>query len=219
VREIDATVTISYDFGDATFDNQVTTMWMSDRGDSGSVVYRGGAGGTEDKCDGGICLTTSSAESVLGANLTSEKVMAQTVRDKFLRQTLVGRWAVDVFDINERALNDRFRRTKIDEGDVKFARKMFKKHRDVAIEAFVRGEQSNQRLTDAHIKDAREALKRAQRYMSDDERNATERLFKLGVELGRNKTPRELLALLNDKKLFEQVRKIVSEVRSLRMEK
>ncbi len=39
VKEIDATVVVGYDFGNATFDKQITTAWMSDPGDSGSVVF------------------------------------------------------------------------------------------------------------------------------------------------------------------------------------
>jgi hypothetical protein len=50
VAEIDVTVTIPYGFGSATFDGQFATAWMAEAGDSGSIVCRGGVGGTEDRC-------------------------------------------------------------------------------------------------------------------------------------------------------------------------
>jgi hypothetical protein len=217
VREIDATVTIGYDFGDATFDNQITTWWMSDSGDSGSVVYRGGEGGQVDNCKD--CFLTNTASTILAEDLSAEKVVAQRFRDKFLRQTLIGRWAVEVFDGNSRTFNARMRETKFDREDVDFSRHLFRKYRDEAVDVFARGEKSEQRITDDHIRDARQALDRAQKYMSGDERDASERLFKLGAELTRGKSTREALGLLNDKKLFEEVREIVAQVRSLNLDR
>lgn len=213
VTEIDATVTINYDFGPATFDSQITTMWMSDRGDSGSVVYRGGAGGATDNCG---CGTTSAAEGVLGTDLREERAMADVVRDKFLRQTRLGRYGIDLFFRHEEALLDRFRATSLEDDDVAQARRLFTKYRQQAREAFAQGEKAEQTITDQHLRDARGALKRAQQYMSREEQDASERLFKLGQEHARGKNARELLALLNDEKLFEEVRGIVADVPFLR---
>lgn len=213
VTEIDATVTIPYNFGNATFDNQITTAWMSDGGDSGSVVYEGGAGGNESKCG---CGTQSAAESALGVDLKQERSMADIVRDRFLRQTKIGSWAIDVFFLNEERFLDRFHATSLDANDREFARKLYDKYAEEARQAFVQGERAEQRVTEQHIRDARTALKRTQKYLSRDEYEAAEKLFALATEVGKGKNARELLSLLNDEKLFEQVRKITATVKSVR---
>ena len=216
VAEIDATVTIGYDFGNATFDHQVTTAWMSDPGDSGSVIYRGGAGGSVDHCG---CGTTSAASTALGVDLRTEQAMAEVVRDRFLRQTRLGSWAIDVFFLNEERLLERFHRADIGEDDRKFARKLFDRYADDARQAFVQGERSEQHITDRHLRDARDALKRAQRHMSRDEVEASQRLFDMAAEHGRGKNARELLALLNDEKLLSEVKATLAKVRSIKTSK
>jgi hypothetical protein len=213
VTEIDATVTIPYDFGNATFDNQITTAWMSDNGDSGSLVYQGGAGGDESKCG---CGTQSAAESLLGVDLKQERCMADVVRDKFLRQTRIGRWAIDVFFLNEERFLDRFNAAKIDANDRELARKMYDKYADEARQAFVQAEKSEQRVTDQHLRDAQNALKRAQKYMTKDEHEAAEKLLALATRVARGKNARELLSMLNDETLLDEIQKIAAGVKSLR---
>lgn len=216
VKEIDATVNIPYNFGNATFDNQFTTAWMSDSGDSGSVVYEGGAGGDEDKCG---CGTSSAAATLLGAEVKQDRCMAEQVRDKFLRQTRIGRWAVDVFYRNEDRLLERFEATKIDEGDRNYARKVYGKYIDLARRTFIDGADSKQKLTTEHLREMNTALKRAHQYADDDEYLALNELYKLANEHAQGKTVGEILALLNDEKLFEKVRQIASRVKFLRIGK
>lgn len=213
VMEIDATVIVSYDFGSATFDHQITTAWMSDPGDSGSLVYRGGAGGKEDRCG---CASSSAASSALGVDLTQERCMADVVRDKFLRQTRIGKWGIDLFFTNEERLLERFQKSNVTQDDRKFARKLYDKYIDQAREAFALGEKSNQYLTEDHLRDARTALKHAHKYMNKAEIDASEKLFALVDEYGKGKTPRELLALLNNEELFTEVRSIVAKVKFLK---
>jgi hypothetical protein len=214
IQEIDATVTIDYKdpLGECEFDNQITTSWMSDKGDSGSLIYAGGAGGDESKCD---CAVTQAAETALGTDLKQERCMADVVRDKFLRQTRIGKWAVDLFFEHEDRLVERFERTAIDPDDRAYARKLYDKYVDDARRAFIEGEKSDQRITDQHLRDARSALKRAQKYLERDEREASERLFELVSQYGKGKNAREILALLNDEKLFEEVKAIAATVRFL----
>lgn len=214
VKEIDVTVSIGYDFGPATFDNQITTAWMSDPGDSGSVVFEGGKGGDESHC--GSCGSTSEAASMLGTDLSQEQCMAEVVRDRFLRQTRIGRWAVDVFYLNEDRGIERFRKTDIDPADREYARKIFDKYIEDARRAFAEGEKSEQRITEQHMRDAKSALKRASKYLSKDERAAAERLFALADKHAKGKTPRELLAMLNDEKLFKELQEIADSVEFLR---
>ena len=210
VQEIDATVSVGYDMGTIEFDGQFTTAWMSDGGDSGSVVYEGGIGGDQDNCSG--CASTSAVESQSGLDLKAERCMAEIVRDKFLRQTKIGRWAVDLFYINEDRGLDRLNKTQIDQADREFGRKLYDKYADEARQAFAEGERSDRKVTDQHFRDARSALKRAQKYMSKDEREASERLFALAEKHAKGKTARELLALLNDEKLFRELQDIAEKV-------
>lgn len=212
IREIDATVQVGYDFGVAEFDGQLVTSWMSDGGDSGSVVYEGGAGGDEDKCG---CGSESAAAVALGVDLKQERCMAEVVRDKFLRETRIGRWAVDLFYANEERALQRFAKTDIDPADREYARKLYDKYIAQARAAFVEGEGSSQTVTDQHIRDARASLKRAQKYMSRDERDASEQLLKLAEQYARGKNARQLLALLNDEGLMKELQGIAAKVQFL----
>jgi hypothetical protein len=213
VKEIDASVTIQYDFGPATLDHQITTAWMSDAGDSGSVVYSGGAGGDEDHCG---CGSTQAAESLLGTSLKEESCMAEAVRDRFLRHTLIGNWLIKTFFLNEDRFLARFRNTAIENEDRQQAQRLFKKHSQEIREAFLQGEEAPQRLTDAHLRDAQTALRRAQKYMERDEVAASDKVFALVKEHATGKNARELLALLNNEKLFEEVKQIAAKVKFLR---
>ncbi len=214
IKEIDATVTINYsDKVARTFDHQITTGWMSDPGDSGSLICQGGAGSDINKCS---CGTSSAASEVLGEDLREERVMAEVLRDKFVRQTRIGRFGVDLFFLNEDRLLERFQAADLREDDVAFARKLFAKYRQQGREAFIQGENAEDRLTQQHMRDARAALKRAQHYMSKDEIAASERLFALASEHGVGKNARELLALMNDEKLHREVHEIASKVKFVR---
>lgn len=213
VKEIDATVTINYDFGPATFDNQIVTAALSQGGDSGSLVFRGGAGGDEDQCG---CGTQTAAEAALQTSLKQERCMADEVRDKFLRHTKIGRYAIDLFFLNEENLLDRNQKTKIAEDDRDFLKKMFAKYNDEVKQAFVEAEKSERRLTDQHLRDIQTGLKRAEAYMRKDETDAANKLFALAKKHATGKTPRELLALLNNDDLFDEVKQITSKVKSIK---
>ena len=211
VMEIDATVTIPYNFGNATFDNQITTAWLSNAGDSGSLVYRGGDGGNVDQC--GVCGTTSAASRMMGVDLNREQQMASIVRDQFLRHTRIGRWAIDLFNTNEDRALKRLAETKIEDTDRDHARKMYDKYREEAYSLFAQGEKSDRTLTENHMKDAKTALKRAEKYLKKDELHAANELLELAQKHAMGKNVREVLALLNDEKLEKQVSEIVSKVK------
>lgn len=214
VKEIDATVVVAYEFGNATFDHQIATAWMSDPGDSGSVVYRGGAGGNEDHC--GSCGSTSSASRILDTSLEREKDMAKFVRDQFLRHTRIGRWAIDLFYANEDRALERLNETNISQDDRLFAKKMYDKYRENAYSVFAQGEKSELTLTQHHIKDLEAAFSRAKPYLQKPEIHAGEQLLALIKTYGIGKNVRQILALLNDEKLENQVKEILSKVPSIK---
>ena len=82
-------------------------MWMSAGGDSGSVVYRGGAGGAVDNCG---CASTSAASQILGRDLRLDQAVEHEFRSKYLRHTAVGRELLDIFFTNEPYLVGRIAR-------------------------------------------------------------------------------------------------------------
>jgi hypothetical protein len=213
ITEIDVSVTIAYNFGNASFDHQIATGNMDSAGDSGSIVCAGGAGGSVNNCG---CGTTSAASSIFGEDLRPEQAMANEVRDKFVRQTKIGRFGIELFNLNEDRFLDRFRDTHIAEEDREFARKMFHKYIDDARKAFFEADRSERTLTEQHFHDARIALRHAHKYMTKDEVEASERLFRLAEERGKGKKAREILAAMNDEKLLAELQEIASTVKSVR---
>jgi len=215
VTEIDVTVTISYDFGPATFDHQIATAWMSDGGDSGSIVCRGGEGGSADHCNGGGCLSTSTASRVFGIDLAKDAAIEKEFRTKYLSQTRIGRYAIDVFFRNEDKLNARAQKADIREDDREFGRGLYKKYNTEVRTAMLQPLRSELRLNDEHLRDIREGVDRAKKYMAPDEAQAADRLLELAPKaLGR--TPGEMLEMLNDEGLYREVVDIVSKIGSLR---
>ncbi len=213
ITEIDVTASIDYGGTTRTLDHQIATAWMSDGGDSGSIVCQGGTGGSADHCG---CSSSSAASSMLGVDLRHDTSLAAQARDKYLRQTKIGRWAVDMFYLNQHRMLDRLERAEVAREDRDFARKMYDKYADEARRAFIEAETSQRHVTEQHVHDARQALRRAQKYMSEEERDAANRLFELGVQQVRGKNARELLALLNDEKLLAEIQGIVAQVKTVK---
>lgn len=215
IREIDATVSIGYRFGTATFDHQIVTAWLSAGGDSGSIVCRGGKGGNEDKCGGGVtCATAAAAEHILGASLATEERMAREARDKYLRPTKVGRYLVNLFYANEARFLTRLEERRVAPAAREFARKMYAKYAADAKASFLAPRDRKRRLTDRHLRDARAALAHAHKYMTRSEIAAAERLMKMASGfVGKNVS--QVLAILNSEKLLRQLKEIVATVETL----
>ncbi len=86
ITNIGATVTVNYgSAGLATFSDQIMTGDMSDPGDSGSIVVKGGAGAPDD------CAGTNAISSMINKDLTLDRFVAGQFRDEILRQTKGGR--------------------------------------------------------------------------------------------------------------------------------
>jgi hypothetical protein len=215
ITEIDISVTIPYDFGNATLDQQFATAWMSDGGDSGSLVCIGGAGGSEDHCE---CATEAAAAGFLGTDLSLDAAVEKEFRTRYLQHTRIGRWGIDVYFLNEPYLIDRLRTARVSEEDRDFARYLYDKHVNEARRALLDPHGSELRLTDEHLHDAREALGRARQYMNREEAEAAEELLKVVYE-ARGRTASEILEMLNDPELLRRVQGIVSRVESIRVPK
>ncbi len=209
ITEIDLTVTIPYSFGNATFDDQIATMWMSDKGDSGSLVCRGGAGSSIDNCG---CGSASAAGTTLQRDVGSDERLAREIRDKYLRHTKIGRWAVELFYQNEERFLERFGKTPLEDDDLAFARKLYDKYADEARIAAAAPEQSNRKVTQTHLREAKQALTRAKKYMTKQECEVADELYKIGNEYLVGKTAQEALAMLQDTKLLEELQKLVKRL-------
>jgi hypothetical protein len=213
ILEIDATVNIPYDFGTATFDDQIVTAWMSDGGDSGSLVCRGGSGGNEDHCG---CLSTAAASETLSLDLRADADLEKSFRQKYLSRSLTGRYLIDLFFANETMFIERTRAAKLSQADRDQARVLHDRYVETARQIMLSPQRSNQRLTAQHLSDARAALNRAARFLTKEEKQAADRLFQLATKM-KGKTPAEILGALNENATYKEVVTTVSRVPTLRL--
>ncbi|MDQ3936685.1 MAG: S1 family peptidase [Actinomycetota bacterium] len=217
VKEIDVTIDITYNMGPCRMTGQFGTAYFSQGGDSGSVVYRGGAGGNEDLCGlGGGCFLMSVGQDVLGTELRREAAEAREVRDKFLKQTRTGRFLIRVYSHNHERLMDRQAETEIAEEDRAFARGLYENFGELARASFFGPTAGQTRITAAHTAVARDCVKRAKKYAFEDEKAALDRLVEVGGRM-EGKTVGEVLAALNDEALYQEVRAIVRSIEFLEM--
>lgn len=217
VMEIDVTVDVgTYECGVAKFDGQIATCTMSCPGDSGSVVCQGGEGVCEDIDCG--CGTSTAAARIFGLDATLDRVVEKEFRDRYLSRTLVGRYAMDVYFLNEAQLVRRTQEaTQAKEGEahIEFGRYLYEKYAADLREAFLQPDRSDLRLTSDHLEEASQALSRAKEHMSREEIRAAQE----GLELAKTavgKNIREILEMLNDKELHERVVRLVSSVPSIK---
>lgn len=217
VMEIDATVSVGpYACGNATFENQIATCTMACGGDSGSVVCAGGEGVCEEIDCG--CGTSTAAARVFGLDVSLDRVVASEFRERYLSRTRVGRYAMDIYFLNEDQIVRRTREaTRQEKGarHVEFGRHLYDKYAATLREALLQPDRSDFRLTSEHLEDAEQVLGRAKPYMSREEvRAANEVLEVARTAVGKN--VREILEMLNDEQLHERAVRIVSRVPSLK---
>jgi hypothetical protein len=213
VTEIDVTVSIPYDFGSATFTGQIARAYMTEGGDSGSIVCAGGDGGNTSNCDG--CLSTSAAEKVLGVDLSLDAALEKEFRERYLSQTLIGRYAIDLYFLNEKQVVSRARSAEVNQSDSAFARYLYRTYADELRCAALQPNNPDIVLTAEHLKQARAALGRAEKYLANDEHRAAEQLYKLATQ-AEGKNMSEILEMLNNRALYKEVVEIMRSVKSLR---
>jgi hypothetical protein len=142
--------------------------------------------------------------------------MATEIRDKYLRHTKIGRWAVDLFYRNEEKFLQRFRDTKLDQDDVEYARKLYDKYAEDARVAAAAPEQSKQTVNKTHISDAKQALSRAKKYLTKEEYATASKLFEMGSERLSGQTVSDALRMLQDEKLLAELQAMAEEVPTVR---
>jgi len=210
VTELDVSITLAYTFGNATFDHQIATASLGQAGDSGSIVCKGGKGGTADSCSS--CGGTSAVSDALKADLTVDQAVVEDFRDKHLRHTQTGAYLVDLYAENEDRIVRRAQRTQISAADGEFFRKLYDKHVHSVRMALLDPEHSDFRLTEEHIREIREAVNRlASHYLMKEEREIAEEALEMAAS-ARGQTIREMLATLNNKEFAERVKRLASRI-------
>lgn len=218
VMEIDVTALVGpYACGNAEFDNQIATCTMACPGDSGSVVCAGGEGTCEEMDCG--CGTSTAAARLLGIkDVGLDRAVATEFRDRYLTQTLIGRYATDLYFRNESRMLQRGREaTRDDKGkqNLEFGRYLYNKYAEEVRDAILQPGRSELRLTSGHLKEAEQAIGRAKPHMTSEESRAADELLELArAAVGKN--VREILEMLNDKALHERVVRIVESVPTLK---
>lgn len=216
ILEIDASLTISYNFGPGAFINQIATAWMSSPGDSGSVVCRGGKGGNVDNCGSGGCGGTQAAQSLLGVDLRLDSAIEKDFRERYLQHTRVGRYLIDTYFRNETVIVRRFRDVQVTHHDRDRLRALYHRHIEHIRVGLLQPEHSGTYFTEEQLHEVRDLLERAKRYMHADEARAVDDLFEVMLPHLRQKTVREILNAFNDDTLLGHARRIISGVDALR---
>ncbi|RYG75520.1 hypothetical protein EON80_00415 [bacterium] len=213
VMEIDATINISYpNIGTLTFERQITTAWMSDPGDSGSIVCRGGEGGNDDHCG---CASASAAASLLGRNVKIDTSLEKEFRESHLAQTLVGRYLITTYFANEDMIIDRVRAARITKEDRAYAQAAYDKNisrlRKIAIDPNA----NEDRVQKGDMDEIISGIERLKPYLKKDEQAAADQVRDI-LKSFDGKSAREILHSLNDPGLHNRIVKIVSSVSSLK---
>jgi hypothetical protein len=213
VDAIDVTATIKYGVGkEATFTQCIATTAMSAGGDSGSVVCRGGSGAVV-KTDSQWSVL-SVAQELSGVPLTQEQSAIREARDRYSQKTLLGRWGLDMWYVNQPRVCERARKSDVQESDRQLAQAFYAKYSADAKLALADPDRDDLVVTPEHLTDAEVALRAVEKYLTPKEVAAANELLQLAQRtLGKN--PRELLALADDPKLYEQVRAIVARTGSV----
>ena len=219
VQEIDATVNITYNaLGTLLFENQIVTAYMSEGGDSGSIVCEGGKGG-DDTCPGpgpdGPCASTAAMGLVLDRDLRVDRAIQKPFREDHLNQTLAGRFLVDTYLANEDTFVERIMRTNSSAEDRAFVAAAYDKYVARLRAIFLDPENSKERFTKSDFKELQTLVGRLKVYMEDDEVKAVNSMLDIFSKY-EGKSPSEILKDFDNKSTYNAIVKIIDGVSSLR---
>jgi hypothetical protein len=212
ILEIDVTISIAYSFGMATFDNQIATSCMGLGGDSGSVVCMGGEGQQANQLDCG-CGSSQAAQSVLQRDIREDVAIEKVFREKYIANTLTGRYLLDVYFKNEDYILSRTTKVQSNKEDTGYFQHLYDKYanefKSMAIDPDGKG-----KITANHLKEGKQALGRIMQYLNKEEQRAAKNVIEMAQSF-EEKTVKESLQILNDKKFYNDVVKTVSRIDNL----
>ena len=116
-----------------------------------------------DPVDNCGCGTTSAITNALGEDVSAEQMMAQEVRDKFVRQTKIGRYALELFTLNEGPFCPGLAPDTPINQDRDFAPRSSTSISAMRGEAFIEGDRGDRTLTRQHFHDAHTSLRHARK--------------------------------------------------------
>lgn len=213
VADIDARARVQYDIGVLSFTNQIlTSADMSAGGDSGSVVCVGGPGETArlDTTWGVL----EAAERSTGIPVTQEQAAVRNARDRYLRHTLVGQWALDTFYVNQATILERLGADKVQKPDRRLAQALYAKYSADAKLALADPDRDDLRVSSQLLHDMEAGLRAFEKYFTQEEGIAARELLDL-ARSARGKNAREVLSFLDEPDVYRRARGIVARVSSL----
>ncbi|HEX8647412.1 MAG TPA: hypothetical protein VF715_10970 [Thermoleophilaceae bacterium] len=221
ITEVDVSVTVGYhDRGVARFNHQFSTTPMGLPGDSGSVALRGGdPAGIVDVSGpytgiGLSCASLATAEEVLGIPITEDDPTIRRARDRYLRQTLVGRYLVELFYHNELRLQDRLKGTEVRRDDRLLAQAIYKRYAGDLKYTIANAEKRGSKVDSQHLVDLTVGVNALERYQSADEARAAQAMLEI-ARRAEGKNFREVLDMLNDRSTLRRVQQIMGRVESI----
>ncbi|WP_433359056.1 hypothetical protein [Streptosporangium sp. CA-115845] len=216
ITAIDVITSVSYGVrGVAVFDGQIMATAMSQGGDSGSIVCRGGSGDTSFALS---CPFLEVAEELTGVPFTQEWLSISYARDKYLANTLVGRWLIDTLYLNESTAMMRSAEVKpqVPNDDRAFAQALYAQHGGEMKLALLNPDREDVRVSEQLLLDAEESLARARKYMLPEEADAAQQAIALIRQQGVvGKNGRALINMLDDPELLRKLKEIAAGSGSL----
>jgi hypothetical protein len=215
ILEIDASLTVPYDFGSGAFVHQIATAWMSSPGDSGAVVCRGGKGGNVDNCSTGGCASTSAAQSLLGVDLKLDVAVEKEFRERYLQHTSVGRFLINLYFRNESTILRRLAQANVSAEDRRYLRGQYEKHIGAIRQGLMQPGGKKTYFNEDQLRAIRELIERASKYLRPDEAGAATELYESVAKRLGGKTIGAMLKALDDKRLLDRIHRILSAIEGL----
>ena len=162
---------------------------------------------------GKTCSGMMAADRATGAPFRYDQVAVEDARDRYLAQTEVGRYAIAVFYNNRERIEDRANATPARGADRSLAQALYGRYSGDAKLALADPDRADLGLTQQQMADAEVAFAAWKKYLEEDEARAADALAELARSKARiGMTARDGLAVLDDRRLLEQVKAIAATV-------
>jgi hypothetical protein len=201
-------IDVDFSIHQMKFTGLIMTKLNAVWGDSGSLVCKGGSGGSRD--NGGCGFG-----NFVGTDVSLDALLAKDFLDRRLRATRVGKFAVDLYFRNESAFAARARDVTLKPQDQTYIRDLYYRYIDSIRMALVASGRSEFQITGEHLEMAQQLLRRAKKYLRAEEKQAAAELLELASAFD-GRTVSEILDLFDNEEVVVRVQEIVSHVPFLR---